>query len=122
MAKPVVTVRFNRFPQTQLALKEKVRQLVEKATLDIAADAAINAPYDTGALQESISTKIEGTFTGAEGLVYTNQEYAAYQEYGTVKQAPHPYMRPAAEKERQQLIALGKTLGKSVEKAAGGGK
>jgi HK97 gp10 family phage protein len=121
MAKPVVTVRFNRFPQTALALKAAVQQLVEKATLDIAADAANNAPYDTGALQESISTQIEGTFTGAEGLVYTNQEYAAYQEFGTIRHGPHPYMRPAAMKERLQLIALGQTLGKSVEKAAKGG-
>lgn len=121
MAKPVVTVRFNRFPQTQLALKEQVRKVVEKATIDIAADATINAPYETGALQESVSWQIEGTFTGAEGLAYTNQEYAAYQEFGTKNNAAHPYMRPAAEKVKQQLIALGKTIGQSVEKAAKGG-
>lgn len=121
MAKPVVTVRFNRFPQTALALKEQVRKVVEKAVIDIAADATINAPYETGALQESVSWKVDGTFTGAEGLAYTNQEYAAYQEFGTRFHGPHPYMRPAAERERAQLVALGKTLGAQIEKAAKGG-
>lgn len=121
MAKPVVTVRMNRFPQTSLALKESVRQVVQKAVQDIAADAALNAPYDTGALQQSISYEVTGTFTGAEGTAYTNQEYAAYQEYGTRRNAPHPYMRPAAERMKAQLIALGRSIGKSVEKAARGG-
>lgn len=121
MAKPVVTVRFNRFPQTALALKAQVVNLVEKATYDIQAKAAILAPVDTGALAESISSQVEGTFTGAEGLVYTNIEYAPYQEFGTVRNGPNPYMRPAAEEERIRLIALGKTLGAAVEKAAKGG-
>lgn len=120
MAKSVVTVRFNRFPATALALKDAVRQVVEKATLDIQAKAAIDAPYETGALQASISSQVEGTFTGAEGLVYTNQEYAAYQEFGTKFNGPNPYMRPAAEAVRGQLIALGRTMGKQVEKAARG--
>lgn len=121
MAKPYVTIRFNRFPQTQLALKESVRKLVEKATIDISAKATTKAPVDTGALSESISWAVEGTFTGAEGTVYTNMEYAPYQEFGTVSNGPQPYMRPAAEEERVQLIALGKTLGANVEKAAKGG-
>lgn len=120
MAKPVVTVRFNRFPQTALAMKEQVRKVVEKAVIDIAADASIRAPYDTGALQQSISWNVEGTFTGAEGTAYTNQEYAAYQEFGTAHNKPQPYMRPAAERVRGQLVNLGKTIGAAAEKAAAG--
>lgn len=121
MPKPVVTVRFNRFPNTQLALKQAVQQMVEKATFDIEAMAKVDAPYDTGALQASITSQVEGTFTGAEGLVYSNQEYAPYQEFGTRYNQPHPYMRPAAERERQELIVLGRTMGRQVEKAAKGG-
>ncbi len=115
-----VTVRFNRFPNTALATKQAVQMLVEKATADIAARAAATAPIDTGALAESIAYKVEGTFNGAEGVAYTNQEYAAYQEFGTVRNRAQPYMRPAVEQTRSELITLGKRLGSQIERAARG--
>ena len=53
------------------------------------------APVDTGNLRNSISHSV----VEAERAVYvgTNVEYAPYQEYGTVKMASHPFLRPSAE-------------------------
>lgn len=116
-----VTVRFNRFPQTALATKQAVEHLVEKATIDIAARAAANAPIDTGALAESYTYEVEGTFNGAEGIAYSDIEYAPYQEFGTVHNAPQPHVRPAVEQTKGELIALGRVMGKSIERAARGG-
>lgn len=120
MIKLQATVRFNRLPNSKLETVKAVRQLVEKATVDITAGAKNRAPYRTGALQESISYEVTDTFTGGEGIVYTNQEYGPYQEFGTRFNAAHPFMRPAAEQVQQQLIELGKQMGASIERAARG--
>lgn len=120
MSKTKVTVRMNRFPQTALALKEAVKTVVEKLTVDIASRAALLAPVDTGALAESISFETEGTFTGYEGIVYTNQEYAVPQEYGWGRNAGQPYMVPAAEQVHGSLRDVGHQIGRKVESAAKG--
>ena len=86
------------------------------------------APKDTGALRRSITSKVEGT----EGIVYTPLEYAPYIEYGTGLFAenggradvpwnykddkgewhstsgikPQPFMRPALNQNRENIIRL----------------
>ena len=52
------------------------------------------APVDTGNLRNSITHAQEDENTEVIG---TNVEYAPYQELGTHKMAPHPFLRPAAE-------------------------
>lgn len=49
---------------------------------------------DTGALVNSIQVEAEGDLTQ---VVFTNQEYAAHLEYGTVHMGARPFMRPSAE-------------------------
>lgn len=56
--------------------------------------AADYAPVDTGRLQNSIKHKPQSKDTE---VVYTNVEYAIYQEMGTSKMKAQPYMRPAGE-------------------------
>ena len=121
MSKGQVTVRFNRFPKTILETKEAVTRMVEKICFDIEAGAKVDAPYDTGNLQRSITTQVDGTFTGAEGLVFTNVEYAPYQEFGSVKNKPHPYMIPNVMKAKAEVQSVAAQMGRSIEKAAGGG-
>lgn len=86
------------------------------------------APKDTGALRNSITSKVEGD----QGIVFTPLEYAPYVEYGTGLFAenggrkdvpwfyqddsgewhmtsgmkPRPYMRPALNENRDKIISI----------------
>ena len=99
----------------------KACALVEKSAKEL-------APKDTGALRRSITSKVEGT----EGIIYTPLEYAPYIEYGTGLFAenggradvpwnykddkgewhstsgikPQPFMRPALNQNRENIIRL----------------
>lgn len=46
-------------------------------------EAREKAPKDTGALKGSIENKVERSGNTIEAIVFTPQEYAPYQEYGT---------------------------------------
>ena len=99
----------------------KACALVERSAKEL-------APKDTGALRRSIASKVEGT----EGIIYTPLEYAPYIEYGTGLFAenggradvpwnykddkgewhstsgikPQPFMRPALNQNRENIIRL----------------
>lgn len=99
----------------------KACALVERA-------AKQNAPKDTGELRRSITSKVEGT----QGVVFTPLEYAPYVEYGTGLfaegggrmdtpwayqddkgewhqtngQKPHPFLRPALDENREEIIRI----------------
>lgn len=99
----------------------KACALVERSAKEL-------APKDTGALKRSITSKVEGT----EGIIYTPLEYAPYIEYGTGLFAenggradvpwnykddkgewhstsgikPQPFMRPALNQNRENIIKL----------------
>lgn len=86
------------------------------------------APKDTGALRRSITSKVEGL----EGIVFTPLEYAPYIEYGTglfavnggrtdvpwnyqddagnwhstSGQKPQPFMQPALNMNRTQIMDI----------------
>lgn len=55
------------------------------------------APVDTGDLQRSLTTQYGKWEGGIWGEVYTDVEYALYQEYGTVNHEATPFLRPALE-------------------------
>lgn len=57
-------------------------------------------PVDTGELRESITAKAEGL----RGDVGTNKEYAAYVELGTYKMKAQPYLVPALETKKEDVI------------------
>lgn len=90
------------------------------------------APKDTGALRRSITSRIERTFDEVAGIVFTPLEYAPYVEYGTglfaeeggrkdvpwnyqddkgnwhstSGQHPQPFMRPALEENREEILRI----------------
>lgn len=66
---------------------------------------------DTGALANSIQVEKEGA-TGA--VVYTNMEYAAHLEYGTVHMAARPFFTPAAESVRPWFEDVARILGDAL--------
>lgn len=101
---------------------------IGKACALVEGEAKKKAPKDTGALRRSISSTVKGL----EGTVFTPLEYAPYVEYGTglfaekggrknvpwyykdeegkwhitSGQHPHPYMRPALNENREEILRL----------------
>lgn len=103
----------------------KACALVEKSAKE-------KAPKDTGELRRSITSKVEVQGDELVGIVYTPLEYAPYVEYGTglfaeeqgradvpwnyqddkgewhttSGQHPQPYMRPALDENREDIIRI----------------
>ena len=116
----------------KLADTSTIEKALGKACLVVEAAAKKNAPKGTGELRNSISSRVERTSDGVEGIVFTPLEYAPYVEYGTGLFAesggrtdvpwnyqddegewhstsgmkPRPYMRPAIEESREQVIKI----------------
>jgi len=82
------------------SLDKAVAEGLAEAAEKIKDDAKEFAPVDTGALQKSIrrsDVSLINPKTGRE------VDYAAYQEFGTSRTPPQPYMRPALEKNREGI-------------------
>jgi len=59
------------------------------------------APVETGALRDGIYAVGQG---GAEWDVISSAPYSAYQEFGTSRNPPHPFMTPAIEEEHDRFF------------------
>ncbi len=107
---------------------ENLQKALEKACLVVERSAKQKAPKGTGELRRSITHKVEDL----TGMVYTPLEYAPYVEYGTglfaeeggrqdvpwsyqdekgewhttYGQHPMPYMRPALDENREDIIKI----------------
>lgn len=90
-----------RFRLNGIALNEfvkgsKVAAALVKRGLVVERRAKHLCPVDTGRLRASITTR--GTRDGdgtPVAIVGTNVNYAAHVEFGTTRQAPKPFLRPA---------------------------
>lgn len=75
---------------------------------------------------QSTKAKLAGLREYASGgrttyVVGTNVHYAPYQEFGTYKMSPNPFMRPAANEVRANIrtyLSQASTLGDAVRLAA----
>ena len=100
-----------------------------KACALVERSAKQKAPKGTGELRRSITSKVENTADGIQGVVFTPLEYAPYVEYGTglfaeeggrldvpwnyqddegnwhstSGQKPQPFMRPALNENREEI-------------------
>lgn len=107
---------------------QKIDRALGKACAVVERAAKQNAPKGIGELRRSITSKVEN----GKGIVYTPLEYAPYVEYGTGLFAeeggrkdvpwhyqddkgewhstsgmhPSPYMRPALNENREQIIRI----------------
>ena len=107
---------------------QKLNLALGRACALVERSAKEKAPKDTGELRRSISSKVENL----EGVVFTPLEYAPYVEYGTglfaenggrtqvpwsyqddsgewhstSGQKPQPFMRPALDENREQIIRI----------------
>lgn len=108
-------------------------QGLQKACALVEAEAKKRAPKDTGELRRSITSKVYEDTDVLEGVVFTPLEYAPYVEYGTGLfaeneggrknvpwnyqddrgewhstrgQHPQPFMRPALDENRTEILEL----------------
>ena len=115
--------RFN-----NLADEAEIEKALGKACALVERSAKEKAPKDNGELRRSITSKVENN----EGIVFTPLKYAPYVEFGTGLFAeeggrkdvpwcyqddegewhstsgmkPRPYMRPALEENREEILSI----------------
>lgn len=112
-----------------LADMQGLRAALGKCCALVERSAKQKCPKDTGALRNSISSEVRGHY----GIIFTNQDYAPYVEYGTglfaeggngrtdvpwVYQAdngewystsghpPQPFMRPALDENKEMIYKI----------------
>lgn len=111
---------------------EQIKLAMGKACALVERSAKQKAPKGTGELRRSITSKVEEEAGDIVGVVFTPLEYAPYVEYGTglftenggrtdvpwnyqddegewhstSGQHPHPYMRPALNENRAEIIRI----------------
>ncbi len=112
---------------------EKYQKALQKACAIVERSAKQKAPKgDTGELRNSIASRIENEGNDLRGVVYTPLEYAPYVEFGTglfaeeggrtdvpwfyqddkgewhvtSGQKPQPFMRPALDENREEILRL----------------
>lgn len=112
-----------------MADESRIQQQLGIACALVERSAKMKAPKDTGALRRSITSKVDGL----TGIVFTPLEYAPYIEYGTGLfaengngrkdvpwhyqddkgewhstngQKPQPFMRPALNENRTEIIRI----------------
>jgi HK97 gp10 family phage protein len=64
--------------------------------------AKILAPVDTGFLRNSITVD---EVTPTQAIIAPHTDYAEHVEFGTVRMAAQPYMRPALDEHESEIIA-----------------
>lgn len=85
-------VQQNDFPRIIAGMEPLADLIVAKAAHDIEREAKLRAPVDTGTLRNSIQTVRLGP---ASYAVVVGVDYGVHVEWGTVKMAAQPYLRPA---------------------------
>lgn len=115
-----------------LADTSKLEAALERSCMLVERTAKQKAPKGNGELRRSITSKVDTDGDNVEGVVYTPLEYAPYVEYGTGLFAeeggrldvpwnyrddegnwhstsgmkPQPYMRPALNEHREEILRL----------------
>lgn len=116
----------------ELGNLENFEAALKKACALVERSAKEKAPKGTGELRRSITSKVEGSGTDIQGVIYTPLFYAPYVEFGTGLFAesggrqdvpwnyqddegnwhstsgmkPQPYMRPALNENREEILRI----------------
>jgi HK97 gp10 family phage protein len=88
-------------------MESQIDQAVQGAGIDCAKYAKIACPVDTGRLRSSIQYENKGS---QKCIVETTVNYAIFVEAGTYKQAAQPFMGPAYEQAKAELMEKLKKL------------
>ena len=80
----------------------RVPDIIQTAGVRVQADAKRDAPIEFGRLRNSITAQAEDDrFTA---VVYTDVEYAPYQEFGTNRMGAQPYLMPAFDRHAPKVV------------------
>jgi HK97 gp10 family phage protein len=74
------------------------------------------APVRTGALRDAITLVDDGPSSTTVGVTGAPSLYAHFPEYGTVHIPAQPFMRPAADQERQPFVSEQARAGRVLER------
>ena len=95
---------FTRYANDLLRAATGIDRLAEKAVERVSrgalASAKANAPVDTGRLAGDLTVRQLGPTSRA---VETSTYYARFQEWGTSRMAPNPFMGPAVDRWEPEL-------------------
>lgn len=83
--------------------RQAQRDGLEAGARIVEAYAKIAAPVDTGTLMGSIM--VEDPVTPTEAIIAPHTDYAEHVEFGTVRMAAQPYMRPALDEHEGEILA-----------------
>ena len=84
----------------KVKFRKGIRKALDETRLKIENDARRMAPKDTGALKASIWSNMKDDYNAEVGDgVY----YGMFQELGTVRNAPQPFLMPAFEANKKVL-------------------
>lgn len=92
--------------------QKRVQAEINRSTLTIDRTAKRNAPVDIGRLRSSI--RFEITNQGNTGAVFTDVEYAVFQELGTSRMMAQPFLGPAAREENPKFLKRVKKILKGL--------
>lgn len=111
-AAALVEIRENNAQQVEQAIGSAIAKALTMIGLKAEGNAKAICPVDTGRLRNSITNAIDID----ENAVYigTNVEYAPYVELGTMRQDPHPYLKPAAADHADEYRAILKSCMESA--------
>lgn len=86
-------------------LARRITAIVQKYTRLMWQYAHDRVPVDTGRLQKSLEHRMEEFASKVVGYVYSKGvDYARFVEYGTIKMAMQPFLRPAFERYRRAFV------------------
>lgn len=95
-----IVVVSNRFGPIAASMQGIVNDALDNAVLALIETADPLTPVDTGALKGNKTIEA----TGESRTVTWNQDYAAYNEFGTVHMAPRPFARPGIDAAEPVLL------------------
>jgi HK97 gp10 family phage protein len=98
-------------------LRSGASKAVRQSTKRVESGAKQRAHVLSGELRDSIYSATKGT----TGQIIATSAHAIFNEYGTSRMAPIPFMTPALEAEEADFVSrLDRAAAQSIAKAAGG--
>ncbi len=91
------------FLRKSVELDTLLKVAIEEGCIIVEGQAVTLAPVDTGLLRKSINHRVIDRKGYPVGQIGTNVEYAPFQEFGTTKMKPQPFLLPALNQKRAQV-------------------
>ena len=87
---------------SDVARDDAKQEALYASSVVVQGDATLNAPVDTGNLRSSIDYEV-GTDNAD---IFATANYAAHVEYGTSNMAAQPFLRPAIDGSKNNIIKI----------------